>query len=137
MLRYQQVQSDLPERIMQQFERRTAMAEAQSAHRMAMENRVVNNNVLMERLGWVSATTLGLLVLGGSIWLIHDGKPVAGLIGIISALSALLGLYVWSRRDQVQDVTKKRAADMLKSGVTLEEIEETRQLDMLPNNSEG
>ena len=69
-MRYRQVQADLPERIMQQFERRTERAAIQGDHRMGLENRVVNNNILMERLGWASATTFGLGVLVGSLCLI-------------------------------------------------------------------
>ena len=122
LLRYQSVQADFPERIVRQFERRTAMAEAQSMHRMGMETRVVKNNIAMERLGWASATTLGIVVLVGSIWLIHDGKSVAGLVGIVTSLASLLGLFVWSRRDQVQEVARKRAADMIAEGVTPDQL---------------
>lgn len=123
MLRYQQVQSDLPERIMRQFERRTEMAEAQSRNRMGMENRVVDNNILMERLGWGSATTMGLVVLIGSLLLIYFGKSLVGFGGVISALAALLGLYVFARKDQIQDLAKKRAADLVKTGVTPEQLD--------------
>lgn len=49
--RYKDIQSDFPERIMRQFERRTEMAEEQARHRMALERRVIGNNIWMERLG--------------------------------------------------------------------------------------
>jgi uncharacterized membrane protein len=130
LLRYQQVQPDLPERIMRQFERRTDMAEKQSEHRMTQEHRVIGNNILMERLGWFSATLLGLVVLGGSIWLISTGKSVEGLAGVVVSLASLLGLYIFGRKDQVQEVTKKRAADLVKQGVTPE------QLNLLPGEPE-
>jgi hypothetical protein len=123
MLRYQQVQPDLPERIMRQFERRSDMAERQSNHRMAMESRAVGNNILMERLGWLSATGIGGIVLVGSILLIYVGKSLVGFAGVILALATLLGLYVFGRRDQIQEVTKKRAADMLRKGTTPEQLE--------------
>lgn len=93
---------------------------------MAVEKRVIGNNILMERLGWSSATALGFGTLGGSIWLIHSGQSVAGLGGVIFALSSLLGLYVRGRHDQIQEITKKRAADM----VTTESPSE--QLNLLP-----
>jgi hypothetical protein len=114
---------------MRQYERRTDMAELQAEHRMGMESQVVGNNVIMERLGWASATLLGLVAIIGSIWLIYEGRSTAGLVGVISSLVALLGLYVWSRHDQVQAIAKKRAAEMVASGVTPE------QLDLLPPGS--
>lgn len=122
-LRYQQVQADFPERIMRQYERRMEMAEVQSSHRMKLESHVVRSNTIMERLGWASATSFGWLVLGGSLWLLHEGKSLAGIAGIVTALATLLGLYVWSRRDQMQAITKKRAADLLKAGATPEQLE--------------
>lgn len=44
--------------------------------------------------------------------LVYIGKSLAGMAGIVASLSALLGLYVWGRRDQVQQLTKKRAAEL-------------------------
>ena len=120
---YAQVQGDLPERIMRQYERRMAMAEAQTQHRMSMESRVVDNNIVMERRGWWSATGLGVLVLGGSLYLVYAGKSLEGLAGIIMALATLLGLYIWGRHDQVQSVTKKRAAEMLRAGTPAEQLD--------------
>ena len=128
MARYQQVQPDLPERIMRQFERRSDMAEKQSHHRISMEDRVVANNIVMERRGWLSATGLGGLVLVGSIWLIANGKSLEGFAGVILALTTLLGLYVFARKDQVQNIAKKRAVELLQRGATPE------QLDLLPTN---
>ena len=75
----------------------------------------------MERLGWASATS-GFGTLGGSIWLIHSGQSVAGLTGIIVALGSLLGLYVWGRRDQIQEITKKRAADLVTTDAAPEQL---------------
>ncbi len=98
------------------------MAETQSRHRIEIETTVVKNNVLMERLGWASATSLGLGTIAGSIWLIHDGHSLEGLAGVVAALGALLGLYIWARNDQVQAVTQKRAADMVLGGATPEQL---------------
>lgn len=123
MARYQLIQPDLPERIMRQYERRTDMAEKQSEHRMSMESDVVANNIVMERRGWLSANWLGTLVLGGSIWLIYIGKSLEGLAGVVFALAALLGLYVFARHDQIQEIAKKRAADMVRAGVTPDQLE--------------
>ena len=130
MMRYQQVQRDLPERIMRQFERRTERAELQGEHRMRMENRVINNNILMERLGWGSATTFGLVVLVGSLGLVYAGKSLEGLAGVTVALATLLGLWIFSRKEQIQELTKKRAAELLRKGTTPE------QLNSLPQNGE-
>jgi hypothetical protein len=123
MERYRNVQADFPERIMRDFERRTELAEAQSVHRMGLERTVVGNNVLMERLGWFSASFLGVGTIGGSIWLIYAGKSLEGLAGIVLALGALLGLYVWGRRDQVQAVARKAAAEIVQSGATPEQLD--------------
>jgi hypothetical protein len=61
--------------------------------------------------------------------LIYVGKSLEGFGGVILALGALLGLYVFARRDQVQEIAKKRAAEMLKAGATPE------QLDLLPESA--
>ena len=111
---------------MRQFERRTDMAEAQGQHRISMENKVVSSNIRMEQLGWASATVIALLVIGGSLGLIYQGKSIEGLAGIITALAVLLGLYVWARKDQVQEIAKKQAVEMLRTGATPD------QLEMLP-----
>lgn len=123
LLRYSEVQPDLPERIMRQFERRTEMADAQSEHRMKQESRVIGNNILMERLGWGSATVFGITALAGSLWLIHEGKSLVGFSGVVVSLAALLGLFLFSRRDQVQALAKKRVAEMVRDGVTPERLD--------------
>lgn len=116
MERYRLVQADFPERIMRQYEARTDMARKQGEHRMALESKVISNNVWMERLGWLSATLLGVLGLGGSIWLVYLGKTVGGIAGVITSLAALVGLYLYGKRGQVQEVTKKRAREMVVQG---------------------
>ncbi len=60
----------------------------------------------------------------------YVGKPLEGFARVILALAALLGLFVFARRDQIQEITKKRAADLLRKGATPE------QLDLLAAPSE-
>ena len=113
---------------MRQFERRTAMAERQGEHRMKQEDRVIRNNILMERLGWLSATLLGFGGLLASLYLVYIGRSAGGIAGIVSSLAALVGLFVYARRDQVQEVAKKRAREMIAQGEPIDE-----QLDLLPH----
>jgi len=123
LMRYGQVQADLPERIMRQFELRTEMAIGQNEHRIRQEDRVVGNNILMERLGWVTSTVLGLGVLGGSMGLIYEGKSLEGFAGVILGLATLVGLFLAARQKQVQELSKKRAVDMLRGGITSDQLE--------------
>lgn len=85
------------------------MAEAQAAHRRALESRVVTENLATERRGQVAAFALALVTILGGVWLIYHGKDAGGLTAIIGALAGLVGVFVYGRRKDAEERRKKRA----------------------------
>ena len=90
-------------------ERIVSMAEAQAAHRRALESRVIEGNVAAERRGQVFAFTLALVALVGGVWLIYQGNDAEGLTAIIGALAGLVGVFVYGRRKDAEERRQKRA----------------------------
>jgi uncharacterized membrane protein len=91
-------------------ERIIAMAERQSAHREALEKKVVFGNSSSEKMGAIFAFILSLATILGGIWLIHDGKSSSGLVAILGNLAALAGVFVYSRRKQTKERVEKSDA---------------------------
>jgi uncharacterized membrane protein len=72
-------------------ERILVMAEKQSQHRQSLEAKVITSDITKSKMGLWFAFVLGLISLGGGVFLIHSGKTVAGsifsgvyLVGVIS-----------------------------------------------------
>lgn len=91
-------------------ERIFAMAERQSAHRESMEAQVVTGNLARQREGAWFAFILALLVIGGGIFLLYNGRNVAGLVAILSPLAVLAGVFVYAKRDQRKERDEKATA---------------------------
>lgn len=75
---------------------------------MQLERTVVKSGVVLASFGLVSAFILGLVGVGGGIWLIHDGKDGYGLASIITALGGLAGVYMWGKKKQGEELSEKR-----------------------------
>jgi uncharacterized membrane protein len=86
------------------------MAERQSAHREALESKVVNANASSQKMGSTYAFILSLVAVVGGVWLIHDGKSVTGLATILADLAALAGVFVVSRSKQAKERVQKSKA---------------------------
>ena len=89
-------------------ERILAMAESQLHHRQSLESAVVLNNVRAQTFGQWSAFVLGLVAIVGGTGLIAYDKDVEGLVSIVSALTALTGVYLYGRYDQAKERARKR-----------------------------
>lgn len=74
------------------------MAEIQAEHRQSLESTVIDSDVWTEKAGLVAASTLGALILIGSIWLISSGNDVQGFAIIIGESVFFLGVFFYSRR---------------------------------------
>ena len=105
---YERVQAGLADRIVVMAEKQYAMAESQTAHRQTLERRIVTNNIVLQYLGWASATSLGIGGLASAIWLIAKGKEIGGAAAFIGSLATLVGLFVYGRHKQTDDLNKKR-----------------------------
>ncbi len=102
-------------RIMRQAERMTDLAERQQTHRFGLENRVVDGNLKSQNTGMWIGGVLSMVVVIGGIILLMRGLPVEGLIGILTPLAVLAGVFVYGKNQQVQQLAEKRAADIVQA----------------------
>ena len=86
------------------------MAEQQAAHRQDLERAVVFSNVTIQKWGLGSAFALAMTAIGGGIWLSLKGMSGAGLTAIISALAALVGVFVYGKSGQKKELREKSEA---------------------------
>jgi len=88
-------------------ERVVAMAEAQSKHRQALENRVINSNCANETRAQWFAFILALVIIGGGVYLLATGKSVQGFSAIILAVASLAGALIYGRSEQRKERSRK------------------------------
>jgi hypothetical protein len=48
-----------------------------------------------------------MTVVIGGMYLVHEGKSAQGLATIITAVAALVGVFVYSKQEQQKDLAKK------------------------------
>jgi hypothetical protein len=46
---------------------------------------------------------LGLLALGGGLFLVHEGKSLEGFGAFFAGLASLVGIYVYGKRTQAAE----------------------------------
>jgi uncharacterized membrane protein len=83
------------------------MVERQQEHRHGLEAAVVKSNITRESFGAWSATVISLVVIGVGAWLIYIGKPVTGLVAILSPLAILASVFFWKRKREEQQLARK------------------------------
>ncbi|MBX9928925.1 MAG: DUF2335 domain-containing protein [Gemmatimonadaceae bacterium] len=92
------------------------MAETQSAHRQRIESIAVSGNTLAQILGVLIAGGLAYITIDGAVALLLAGKPVEGLATLVTSIGALVGVFVWGRKQQTQQLAKKMASEMTSKG---------------------
>lgn len=85
-----------------------AMAETQVQHRQSLEHAVITGNLENEKRGQIFAFLLGLVAIVGGIGLIAFNKETQGLVSIITAFTALAGVFVYGRMQQAKERERKR-----------------------------
>jgi uncharacterized membrane protein len=88
-------------------ERLIAMAESQHSHRQELEKHVIHSNVSAQRLGTILGFIVAMTVIIGGVYLVHEGKSGEGLAAILTALAALVGVFVYSKYEQQKDLARK------------------------------
>ncbi len=91
-------------------ERIIAMAENQHSHRQQLEKTVINSNVNAQNLGTKLGFVVAMTVILGGIVLIYAGKQTSGLTALLVALASLVGVFVYSKREQQQELRRKAEA---------------------------
>lgn len=99
--RYNQVLPDGANRIV-------SLAEGQMRHRQSLESAVIHGNVKAQTRAQIFAFALGMLAIGGGIWLIASGMNVEGLASVIAALAAYTGVFIYGKREQRLERERKR-----------------------------
>lgn len=107
LAKYEQVLSGAADRII-------SMAERQAAHRQSLEKAVILSNVAIQKWGLGSAFVLALIAIGGGVWLSLKGLSGVGLTAIISALAALVSVFIYGKSEQKKELKDKSEALMPK-----------------------
>ena len=101
--RYNEVIPNGADRIM-------AMAERQGAHRESLEAQVVAANIKAQARGALYAFIICLVVILGGFGLLWIGKSISGFGTILTGLAGLVGVFVFTRREQRKERVEKEAA---------------------------
>jgi uncharacterized membrane protein len=88
-------------------ERIIVMAEKQLEHRQDLERMVVASNTQSQTQGLWLGFILAMVVVVSGAFLIYHGHDVYGLAAIISALAALVGVFVYGKYRQKKDLKEK------------------------------
>lgn len=103
LARYNDVVQNGAERIM-------AMAERQSAHREALEAKVIESNVASQARGSHYAFIICLVTIIGGFVMIGMGKSIYGISAVIGSLATLAGVFVFAKREQKKERVDKSNA---------------------------
>ena len=88
-------------------ERIVAMAEKQAAHRQEIEKIFITAAVKHETRAQIIGCIIALsAIIGGTIVISMD-KDAVGLTAIISALAALVGVFIYGKRRQNRELAQK------------------------------
>jgi len=90
-------------------ERIMAMAERQSAHREALEDKVVTGNLASQARGSHYAFLICLVSIVGGFVLIGMGKSIVGVSAVIGSLATLTSVFLLAKREQRRDRMEKSA----------------------------
>ena len=86
-----------------------AMAERQSAHREALEDKVVTGNLASQARGSHYAFLICLVSIVGGFVLIGMGKSIVGVSAVIGSLATLTSVFLLAKREQRRDRMEKSA----------------------------
>ena len=102
-------------------ERIVTAAETQAQHRQHLETITVEGDVRSQTRGQWMAFILALVILLGGFLLIYLNKDVLGTVFIGSDIAATVGIFIYGKRDQRQQLRRKAEAVMPRSDQAHEE----------------
>jgi uncharacterized membrane protein len=70
----------------------------ESIQRREAERKILPSLIFRQTLGAVSASALGIVGLGGGIWLSHEGRSLSGLSSVLGTLGTLLAIFLYQNR---------------------------------------
>ena len=83
----------------------------QSNHRRKIESSVVRAIVISDIAGTLAASLIGLLGVGGGLWLAHEGRPLGGLSSIFGTLATLLGVFLYQNRKPAMELQHQQKTE--------------------------
>lgn len=89
-------------------ERILALAESQHHHRQTLESNVIKSNIGAQRLGVILGFVVAMTAVVGGIYLVAIGRSAGGLAAIIAPLAALVGVFVYGKRRQRDDLSQTK-----------------------------
>lgn len=91
--KYETILPGLAERIMKQ-------AESQTAHRIEIEKKIIASDITNSRLGLIFAFILGLIGIGGGLYLTSLGMTESGLYISSASLVSLVSVFIYGSRNR-------------------------------------
>ncbi|HPV99325.1 MAG TPA: DUF2335 domain-containing protein [Spirochaetota bacterium] len=87
-------------------ERILSLTERQSAHRMSLEQRVVNSGIKQSWVGQAFAFIIAMTTIIGGVICILDGKDVGGIASILAVLTSLVFVFLAGRKQNKKNPNK-------------------------------
>lgn len=91
-------------------ERIVNAADTQAKHRQHLETITIEGNVRSQTRGQWMAFILALVILLGGFLLIYLNKDILGTVFIGSDIAATIGIFIYGKRDQRQQLRRKADA---------------------------
>ena len=91
-------------------ERILIMAEKQQEHRQELERKVIFSNAGSQKEGLYLGFVVAMTAIIGGIVLVAKGKEATGLTAVITALAALVGVFIYGKHEQKKDMKNKPKA---------------------------
>lgn len=79
----------------------------QTNHRIELENKVVESDISIAKRGQVFAFVIAAVTIGFGFVLILKDKNGAGIAAIVTALAALLGVFIYGKNSQRKERIEK------------------------------
>lgn len=78
------------------------MAEKEQTHRHQAESREQNHRFGITLAGQIFAFLIGIVGVGGGIYLAKNDKPITGFGIFFTSLATIMGVFFYVRRPKVQ-----------------------------------
>lgn len=84
------------------------MAVSQSEHRQHLERRVVEAQIMGERIGQFSSLLIGVGGAAVAALLVWNDKNIQGFLLAIGEIATFAGIYFYSKREKRRELEDKR-----------------------------
>lgn len=83
------------------------LTELQSKHRMQIESKVIDSGSFESKLGIMFGFFIAIAVIAASAWFVAKGQTLAGVIGLVSTISALVYSFRYDATESRGDLERK------------------------------